>query len=605
MNFGLVSSLLTRVWLPFRMAARKVKTAFMNCWTMLRSANTGLGVRLVASSFAINTLMLAMPIMTLQVYDRIMTNKHSGTLAMLSIGIVIAVTAEMALRTARSYLFSFAASAFEYRRIRQVIRTVASARMLPALHKGTGEYVQTLTALSRIKDFAGERLVTLAMDLPYMLLFLVLTAYIGGMLVVVPAMLALGFGALAWYLGAHLQKAIQARNRSDEQRYGAMLEALSGIHTIKSMGLEPRFCRDFEQLQTQAGGINFRVALLNHMLATSGAAFAQAIIVGVVAGGAPMVLAGQITVGGLIACVLLSGRLIQPLQAALSLWISYQEYRQAENSVQQVCSMPKAVYRKIPAMARTVKEGRIICREMSFAYNEGDAYTLSAINLVVMPGETVALRGLPGAGRSTLLKIIAGMYEPARGTVRVDGFKPFEMAGEALIRHVAYLTPDAALFRGTIMENITGFHQEYESLAFDIAHYLGIDAMVARLPFGYETRLDGGPAETVAPGFRQRIAMARVLIHKPKIILFDRADRSLDREGYNHVFRLFARLAGKATILMATDDQNLLRLATRECTLARGTMFEAPLQDNVDYPLLLNYARGARFKMAPTEGPPA
>lgn len=225
------------------------------------SARRWMLLRLVASSFAINTLMLAMPIMTLQVYDRIMTHKYGGTLAMLSIGIVVAVAVETLLRAARSYLFAHASAAYEYRSMKDIMEKVANARLLPALRKGTGEYVQAIAALARMKDFAGERLVTFAVDVPYMVLFMALLTYIGGWLAVVPFTLALLFVGVAWFFGKRLQQAISARNASDERRYGAMLEALSGIHTIKAMGLEPRFCRDFEYLQTEAGGLQIGVGV--------------------------------------------------------------------------------------------------------------------------------------------------------------------------------------------------------------------------------------------------------------------------------------------------------------------------------------------------------
>lgn len=549
----------------------------------LTSARHWMMARLVASSFAINTLMLAMPIMTLQVYDRIMTHKYGGTLAMLSIGIVVAVAVETMLRAARSYLFAHASAAYEYRSMKEIMEKVANARLLPALRRGTGEYVQAIAALARMKDFAGERLVTFAVDVPYMVLFMALLTYIGGWLVVVPFTLALLFAGVAWFFGKRLQQAIRARNGSDERRYGAMLEALSGIHTIKAMGLEPRFCRDFEYLQTEAGGINFQIASYNHALATSGAIFAQAIIIGVVAGGAPLVIGGHITVGALVACVLLSGRLIQPLQAVLSLWIGYQEYQQAEQSVDRVRILPQRDTVKPVAPLNRI-EGRIECRSLCFAYGADEAYTLSDINLTILPGETVALRGINGSGRSTLLKTIAGMYEATKGTVLIDGMRPQDMSAETLVRHVAYLNHEATLFRGTIMENLTAFAPEFQQQAVEIAGLLGIDDMISRLPLGYDTLVDGGPAETIPPGLRQRIAIARVLLHKPKIILFDKADRSLDRDGYNHIFRLFARLKGKATIIIVSDDYNILRLATRECTLARGTLYEAATQDNV-YPL--------------------
>lgn len=528
---------------------------------------------LVAGSVAINTLMLAMPIATLQIYDRVLVNPGGGTLMMLGLGVLGAIVIEACLRLSRSYITNRMAQAFEQQQSEALVAHVLASWVGPAQALHSGEYVQGLTAVARVKEYALQRLIALSVDIPYMALFLLLLGIIGGILVVVPLVAVALFACMVVRWGMALRKAVLARNAIDEARYGYMLEVLAGIHMIKAQGLEPRFMQRFRKLQLEAGKTGVSIAWLNHALASGGAMFSQMIVILVVASGTPLVMNGTLSMGGLIACVLLSGRLIQPLQHALSCWMNYQEYDLAQRQIGKISALPRQYF--VAPHENRERQGSMECVQLGFRYEEHGPWVVHGVNFSLAPGEVVALGG-GGSGHSTLLRIIAGILPSSEGQVRIDGLDPACLLPSELAHHVAYIPSEPVLLRGTIAQNISCFDTTMMDRALEIAQLIGLDQLIAQLPYGYETTLDGALAETIPPGFRQRISIARALLHKPRLILFDQADRSLDRDGYHQLFRLIARLKGKASVIIVSDDKNMIRLCDRHLALEDGRIQPVP-----------------------------
>lgn len=531
-------------------------TAALAKWLMsFRSVKTDL----IVSAIATNILMLGMPVMTLQVYDRVISHKNNGTMMMLTIGVVVVVVIDLALKLARSYVMEEGSAAYEFQRSRQLMEHTVQAWADDANRIQVGDYVQAMSGIARMKEYAATRMLVTAVDVPFFLLFIAVMAYVGGWLVLAPLLLMAVYGYIIWHTGAEMLAVMAKSDALDTARYGFILESLRGIHTIKALGVEAMFARRFRMMLARANVAAARLARLNQRLGALGALFAQSVIIVVLACGAPLVVYGQLTLGGLIACVLLSGRLIQPLQHALMLWVHHQEYEQAQI---RIARMEKLVTQPIGQADKPTERppGMIRCEHLTFARHVTEPVLFDHISFVVEPGQAVALRGKEGAGRGLLLKLLAGVLRPDRGTVRIDGQDPSLFDGEQLLDHLAYLPSEAVLFRGSIMDNLTGFRPGEEERAREIARLMGLEPLIMRLPQGYDTLLEGGAAEMIPPGFCQRIAIARALRCKPRIILFNRADRSLDRDGYQHVFNLLARLKGKATIVMVSDDENLIRL---------------------------------------------
>ncbi len=529
---------------------------------------------LVTATLAINLLSLSLPVMVLQVYDRILVNRSDGTLVVLVVGVCIAIFFEAILRIARSYTMSWTGAVYEYTLAANAMRYYINADPTKIKTEGAGRQIQNLGAFSKLRDFYGGQTMITLVDIPFAIVFLVLISYLAGTLVFVPIVLIAIFMTITWFLGNRLMRALKAQGVCDDKRYNFIIEALQGIHSIKSYGIEAVFQRRYEKLEEDSSLTNYNASLISTEGYNFGVLFNEVMVIAVVSVGAPMVINGDFTTGGLIATVLLSGRLMQPIQKALFLWTNFQDYRLANETANSIFSIDQIQRQKAQTNHESI--GTIELKNVSFGY--GANLIFSDINLSLRVPDIIAIHGANDAGKSTLLRLIAGISQPSSGSVIVDGIHVSELASEDLVYHVGLIAAESIMFQGTIMENLTAFDESKESRALELAALLNVDREIALLPHGYETKVSDGFADTIAPGIKQRIAIIRVLLNKPKIILFNNADKGLDREGYSHLIRLLTMLKGKVTMIVTTDDQNISKLADRHYLLKDGNLTEVEAQ---------------------------
>ena len=525
---------------------------------------------LVASTVAINLLSLGLPILTLQVYDRILPNPESSTLSVLIIGVAVAIALEAGLRLARAYTIEWAGAVTEHRLSCAAIDHLLRADLSRVGPHGVGEQLHRLGAIGKLKDFHNGQSVTVMLELGFILIFLALITYIAGWLVVVPLAVVGLLVACGFVHGRTLRGALSARDAKDDARYNFLIESLERVHTLKAFALERAFQRRYERFAEGSARANFMTTEAAAKTFNTGAVFANLMVIAVVAVGASIVLAGEMTSGALIATVLLSGRVVQPVQRALALWARYQDYRNARSRVGMLFETPVTA----TAMVRSdvSKLGSVELRNVSFRYGNDAKWVLEKVDLSLAPGDIVAVSGAQGSGKSTLVSLLANIVPPTIGEALVNDVPVQEIGDKFIGDHVGYLMTEGVIFRGTIRENITRFGTVDEKGAREVASLLQVDKDVARLPAGFETRLEGSAVDTIAPGLRQRIAFTRALATKPRILLFDQADRALDRAGYNLVFSLLNRLRGKVTMVPISDDQNITALADRHYVIENARL---------------------------------
>lgn len=521
---------------------------------------------LLLGTCALNFLSLALPIMTLQVYDRILPNPETGTLPLLLAGVIFAIACETGLRLARAWMMGWNGAVYEHALSAAAMRRVLGADIARSRKTGVGEFLHRMGAISRLKDYeSGYVAVTLA-ELAFIPVFIGVIFYIAAPLTPVPMALLAIFVAVSLWQGRRLRSTLATRDACDDARYEYLVECLKGVHTIKSFALENLLSRRYEQLQEKSGLGSFFAAEASTRAFNFGTMISHLMMAAVMTAGAIAVVGGSITTGALIATLQLSGRLMQPAQRGLAFWTRYQEVSLARAKVADVFSMPLLKHRPAPQLP--MPEGYLNARGLSFRH------VLSGIDLSLSPGEAVSISGAPGSGKTTLLEILSGFYPPDRGAVLIDNVDARRYPPEDLPAHIGYLATEGMIFHGTIRDNLTRFGLIAEKQAFDIARQLYIDRDVALLPDGYDTALQPQGGDDVPPGLRQRIAIARVLAAHPKIILFDEADRALDRDGYNMLFRLLARIAPQIALVMISDDRTLTGLASRHYRLENGQLHE-------------------------------
>ncbi|MFK7968140.1 MAG: peptidase domain-containing ABC transporter [Rickettsiaceae bacterium] len=534
----------------------------------------------ILSSLAINVLSLALPIMVLQVYDRIMVNHSVGTLTVLAVAVSVAVILEGILRIARSFTTSWAGMMYEYTMAANAMRLYINANPVKLEKEGAGQQLQNLNTFSKLRDFySGQALINIV-DIPFAFTFLVLISYLTGKLVIVPIVLITLFAIITWFIGNKLKQALLNQGGVDDKRYNFIVEALQGIHAIKSLGLEAIFTRRYARLEEDSSIHNYETALISTEGYAFGVLFNELTVIAVVAFGAPMVINGDFTSGALVATVLLTGRLMQPIQKTLFLWTQFQEYRISNQQAEKMFSIEQ-IERKNLDLEESKFPATVELRNLSFNY--GENLVFKNINLELKIPDSIAIRGDNDSGKATLMRLLSGIIKPTSGEVLIDGIPVTDYPSEELVKHIGYMSSNSVIFQGTILENITTFDEKMEYQAMQIAKILHLDKEIDLMPKGYDTIIGDGLADIVAPGIKQRIAIARALLHKPKIIVFHHADKGLDKEGYNLLIKFLNLVNTQTTTIIITDDHNINLLVSKEYLLKDGKLTEIEIKDSNIY----------------------
>lgn len=520
-------------------------------------------------TLAINLLSLALPILAMQVYDRIIARGGISTLYILTVGVAIAIIAETCLRIGRVYLTAWSGSVREHHLRSRAFEHSLMADIRSLQRIGTSRLMQYMDSVARLREFYSGQAIIAFIDIPFICLFLAMIAYLGGTLAIIPAIIVAMFVVRTMTSGRKLMQKIVANEKIEAARYQAIFEMLNGIHTVKAYAAENSMMRRYEHIQDRASVTAYAITESAGDAHNDGVLFSQLMTGLVLLAGAYLSLQGTMSMGALVACMLLSGRIMMPLQRVLSLWVQYQDMKLAQERMRSLFALPAAQYNPTLSVAPA---SALTLQNVTFTHQGDEQPLLHTISLDIPAGSAIAIHGASGSGKSTLLKLMAGIYGPDSGSITLGDIpigllEPCERAHQ-----LGYLATKGTIFQGSLDNNISGFGIADPASIHTMSQLLGIEQEIARLPNGYETLLENTPADSVPPGLKQRISLARVLTLKPRFILFDNADRALDKEGYNHIFRLLARLKGKATLILVSEDHNLIHLADRHYLLRHGRL---------------------------------
>lgn len=532
--------------------------------------------QVVAGSTAINLLSLALPIVILQVYDRVIPNNSGATLTMFVLGLGGVLVIDMLLTLARAYVTGWTGARVQHKlgciAIEKLFRS--DLREFEACPHGV--HMQRLRAIDAIKTFFSGQGVLLLVDLPFAILFFALIALIAGKLALLPIFIICILGFLARSNGRLLSRALEERATNDDRRNNFIVEVLHNIRSVKVLGMESLMVRRYERLQKQSAECSYLVSSAGSAARGIGQTFAQLIAVAVGAYGSTLVIDGVLTIGGLAASTLLASRAAQPMLRALSIWSQFQSANVSRGKVKEILELPQESAPAAPAIH--IIKGKVELKNVSFAYREANAPLLHDINLRLEPGETIGIAGANGSGKTTLLGLFMGLLVPTEGQVVIDDVDVGSRDVRSLRSQVCYLPQNATLFEGTILENLTMFRGEkYVERAMEMSDRLGLHKMIGRMVDGYETKMEHGANSGLPSGIRQRIALVRALtlIEKPKLLLFDEANVHLDRESDALLREVLEQYRGKCSMAVVSHRPSYLGMADRLYILRDGTVQEA------------------------------
>lgn len=528
---------------------------------------------LALGSLGLNLLSLALPLSLLQIYDRILPNSSTGTLLVLTIGVLAAVVLEHVLRMARNAISGWASARYEHRAGGAAFSHILHTPLHVLERDGTGVHLERLAAIPAIKDFYAEQGATTLLDLPFAILFLALIWLLAGPLVVIPLVILMLFTVSIILSGRKLRAAIDSYNTLRDRRQNFVIELLNGIHSVKALAMESQMLQRYVRLQESVAKANYDVIRWSGATMATSAMYSQLAMVTVVAAGGWLVVNNMLTVGGLAACTLLAGRAMQPVQRAAGMWSRFQNVGLQRQKAEELFAMPADAAPAKPVIRPVV--GELELREASFHYGEAEADVVSKVSLTLAPGACVGIVGANGCGKSTLLGLMRGALRPTQGEVLLDGTPVADWDRAHLSSGgIAYLSGSVALFRGTVLENLTLFRKDRRDAALQTAHDLGLDEVFSTLPQGYHTRIADGAADAMPRGIRQRIAIARALSVNPQVILFDEANTAIDGPGDEALRQYLEGLKGRRTLVLVTLRPSLLRLADQVFELKAGELRE-------------------------------
>ncbi len=535
--------------------------------TAALSKCTDLPRSVLVGSFFLNLLGLAMPLAMLQIYDRILPNNATDTLALLTLGLMVAFFLEAVLKVVRSHVMGWAAVHNGFHRQFHAVTHMLRGRTADINKTPAGDWMDSFDALGELNTFFGGNSRLILVDLPLAVIFLAMILTIGGWLALVPLTLITGFAILTILRGRMLREVLLARADQDNKRYDFLVECLSGIHTIKGLAMESFMQRRFERLHKASSLASYDTVLIGNKVQAIGSLFANVTQISIVTVGALLVMNGQLSIGALVCCSLLSSRLTQPVIRGLGVWSELQNVELAEDraakfddlEIDDVETGPVSHDHGLPEM-----RGAITFDVVSYDPGSAVERGLRDVTLQIAPGEFIGLRGEDGTGRGTLASLIMGDLAPTAGAVTIDGIQPYGKYRRLLNQRIGHAAANPVVFEGTILENITMFGPGFRlEAARRAAQLIGLEEDIHLLPEGYDTLLAQGVGDSLSSGLTQRITIARALATDPKILIFDEANTLLDMRSDRLLLAGLEKLKGRVTTILISNRPSSLRMADR------------------------------------------
>jgi ATP-binding cassette, subfamily C, bacterial LapB len=526
------------------------------------------------ASLAINLLTLALPLVILQVYDRIIPNNSQETFLVLCLGLVVVIFLDGALRSLRSRIITWAAARFEHAVSTRAVQALLKKEIMSFEQSAPGTHMDRISSVEMLRDFhSGQGLINIA-ELPFAAVFLYLIYLIGGNLVYAPLTVVGIAAVITIVLGFKLDRAVRKRNLLDDRRHNFVFQVLAGIHTVKGLGMEAQMCRQYQSLHAPLAEAVRDVSYLSSLGLSLGSVLGSIAMIGVAGSGAVIVINNEISGGSLIACMLLAGRAVQPLIRMISFWVQSRTLSLAQerldyiNALQDEKSGPGIV--EMPDF-----NGSIQMDNVTVFRGNPDIPVLDQVNLNIGAGEIVAITGQSGGGKSALLELLAGFLRPSSGKFLYDGVDTANIDFFALRKKIAFVRQFAVLFQGTLLDNMTIFQgADRVSSALEVAHDLGLDETIAKMPKGMMTRTGDTSSEGLAGSVQQVLALVRVMAKGPQMLLFDEANSALDYDADQKLQKFIEDHRGQMTMMMVTDRPSMIAQADRVLSINGGEIME-------------------------------
>lgn len=526
-------------------------------------------IKVMIAAFLINIFALLGPLYIMNVYDRVVSNRVMVTLWVLSIGIITVYLFDFILRLLRGYVVDVIGKKSDILMAGEIFKKVLNLQLTqkPA---SVGYFVSNLREFEVLREFFSSATLVTLIDFPFVILYIIFMGYLGGYIILVP-LIAIPFVILmSVWLNKPLQSLVDQVVTKSSKRHGVLVETVGGLEVIKSLVAESAMQRKWERYVGEGAKISLQTRILSTLITTISIFTQQLLMVGIIIVGVYEITNNQLTLGGLVACSILGGRIMSPLSQVVSLLSRYQQARKALHGLNNLMALPVERSSKSKFLQLPKIKGDIEFKNVSFRYPHQENKALDNVSFKIAAGEHVGILGRVGSGKTTIQKLILGLYHPTEGTVYLDGVDISQLDPIDIRRNIGYVPQENILFTGTMRENILmGKPNAKDEEVIHAAQLSGAERFIKEHPHGYQWVV-AERGEGLSGGQRQSIAIARAVISNAPILLFDEPTSSIDDTSEQELINRLLDFAKEKTFILVTHRVPLLRLVNRLIVMVNG-----------------------------------
>lgn len=531
------------------------------------------------ASLLINLFVLASPLFTMNVYDRVVPNNAVETLWVFAIGVTIIYVIDTFLKFSRTYLLETAAKKSDIIMSSIIFEKVLDLKM--AHHPASvGSFANNIRDFDNIRSFLTNATMTAVIDLPFTVIFLLVVGYIGGWIVIVPMLTMLLIMTYAFLIKKPLQDSIESTHEASAKKSSILIETLHNIETLKTLGSASQAQWKWEESTGEIAARSLKSRLLSASIPTITNLLIQLNTVMVIIYGVYLIQDFELSMGGLIAVIILTSRILAPMGQVAALMTNYEDTKTSYDTINEIISKPS----ERPSGKKFVQtppfSGRIEFVDVTFTYPGNDVASLKNVSFIINAGEHVAIIGRIGSGKSTIQKLILGLYEPDSGQILIDGIDIKQIDPADLRKNIGYVSQDIALFRGTLKENITFKATHATDYAMMRAANISTTAdFVKKHPKGYEMPI-GERGQGLSGGQRQSIGIARAFLLEAPIMLLDEPSNAMDQQTELNLLNNLEKNLTHTTTILVTQKMGLLQIIDRVIVINEGRIIiDAPKEE--------------------------
>lgn len=523
----------------------------------------------IVASMLINFFVLATPLFTMNVYDRVVPNAAVETLWVLAIGVLIIFVFDTILKFLRAYFLETAGKKNDVIMSSLLFERVMDLKM-DVYPKSIGTFANHIKEFSAVSSFFASATMSILIDLPFVFIFLFTIYYISGSIVLVPIITILLILLYTLSIRQPLQKSIESSYEASSKKYGVLIESLSNLETLKTLGSVGQIQWKWEESSGDIAQKGIKSRMLSSSIVTVTALLIQVNIVAILIVGVYMISENELTMGGLIATVILASRAIAPMGQVAGLISNYEHVKTTYKVLDEIMHMPVERPEGKKFLSRPDISGKIEFKNVSFNYQGSDKNVLEDLSFTIEAGEKVAIIGKMGSGKTTVEKLILGLYTPNNGSILFDNIELSQIDPADVRQNISYVSQDVVLFKGTVKDNILYKEQDAtDAQIIKAAELSGVSNFVNAHPRGFDMEV-GERGMGLSGGQKQSIAIARALLMNTPIYMFDEPTNSMDgNEEMKLIKRLKVTLKDKSIILV-THKPALLELVDRIIVLDYG-----------------------------------